>query len=166
MTASCRWFDGLTLPNAVGRRALCERAHADIGVEELSANSSPYIDETLRLAGTEPHQPWCAAIAYRWAVESGAPCPPKAEGPAAVASWVAWAKRTARWREPGVYTPRPGDFVVYAHSHIGVVVRVMERGQARSIEGNTSWSGFSREGVAVDYKPVASGVAGYIAYQP
>ena len=91
--------------------------------------------------------------------------PPSLVG--AVRAWQAWAKREGVWKEK-TDTPLPGDLVVYdmrpdgQGDHIGVVARVHGRG-VRSVEGNTSYAGFSREGVAVVYKPIASKlVLGYI----
>jgi hypothetical protein len=83
--------------------------------------------------------------------------------------WVRWSQANGTWRDVASgYTPLPGDWVVYDMNpdaiadHIGVVARVHARG-VRSIEGNTSWAGFSREGVAVAMKPVTTTrILGYI----
>lgn len=166
LVPSCRWLDVLTGPDAALRTALVRRAHADIGVEENAKNRSPYIDEVIREAGSPEGSSWCACIARRWAKDAGAQYPPREAG--AVRAWVAWSKQQGTWREVGTYEPQPGDFVCYDMApdgiadHIGVVGRVHTRG-VRSIEGNTSWGGSSREGVACAMKPVTTArIVGYI----
>jgi uncharacterized protein YijF (DUF1287 family) len=84
--------------------------------------------------------------------------------------WLRWALGRGVWRPAGQYQPQPGDAVVYGvpgdANHIGVVARVAARG-ARAVEGNTSYAGFEREGIAVDYKPVTTTrVLGYIVPTP
>lgn len=162
---SCRWLDTLGAPDANLRRALVRRAHADIGIEENTANRSPYLDAIITEAGSPLGSAWCGCIARRWAKDTGVAFPPTDAG--AVRAWVTWAKAHGTWRE-ATYTPLPGDWVVYDMNpdtiadHIGVVARVHARG-VRSIEGNTSWAGFSREGVAVAMKPVTTArILGYI----
>lgn len=162
---SCRWLDALDGPDANLRRALVRRAHADIGIEENTANRSPYLDEIITEAGSPLGSAWCGCIARRWAKDAGAAFPPKDAG--AVRAWVTWAKAQGTWRA-ATYTPQPGDWVIYdmapdgTADHIGVVARTHLRG-VRSIEGNTSWAGFSREGVAVAMKPVTTArILGYI----
>lgn len=162
------WLDDLSGPDAPLRRAVVRRAHADIGIEENTANRSPYIDEVTREAGSPAGSAWCACIARRWAKDAGAQYPTRDAG--AVRAWVAWAKANGSWHDvKSAYQPQPGDFVCYdmapdgVADHIGVVARVHARG-VRSIEGNTSWAGFSREGVACTMKPVTTArILGYIA---
>jgi hypothetical protein len=166
---SCAWLDVLTGPDAELRRAVVRRAHADIGIEEgtQAANRSPYIDEVVREAGSPLGSAWCGCVARRWARDGGAAHPPRDAG--AVRVWVKWAKENGTWHDVGSgYEPKPGDWVCYDMNpdtiadHIGLVARVHARG-VRSVEGNTSWAGFSREGVAVAMKPVAtSRILGYI----
>lgn len=163
---SCRWLDALDAPDAALRSALVRRAHADIGVEENTHNRSPYIDEVVREAGSPEASSWCACIARRWAKDAGVQYPSRDAG--AVREWVKWAKANGTWRDAAGYTPLPGDFVCYDMApdgiadHIGVVARDHAHG-VRSIEGNTSWSGFSREGEACDMKPVTTArIMGYI----
>ncbi|GAB1345029.1 CHAP domain-containing protein [Gemmatimonas sp.] len=168
-TLACRWLDPLTDPLAELRRALVRRAHADIGVEENmgAPNRSPYIDEVITEAGSPLESAWCGCIARRWAKDAGAAYPKKDAG--AVRVWVKWAQANGLWRDVASgYEPKPGDWVCYDMApdgiadHIGVVARVHARG-VRSIEGNTSWAGFSREGVAVAMKPVTTArIVGYI----
>ena len=167
--APCAWLDTLTSPDADLRRAVVRRAHADIGIEEATAapNRSPYIDAVVTAAGSPLGSAWCGCVARQWADDGGAAYPPRDAG--AVRVWVAWAKANGTWHDVASgYAPLPGDWVCYDMSpdgvadHIGVVARVHARG-VRSIEGNTSWAGFSREGVAVTMKPVTTArILGYI----
>lgn len=164
---ACPWLDDLTGTDAPLRRAAVRRAHADIGIEENTANRSPYIDECVTDAGSPLGSSWCACIAHRWAKDVGAARPPRDAG--AVREWVKWAKANGTWHEAeSGYQPKPGDWVCYdmtqdgIDDHIGMVARVHSRG-VRSIEGNTSWAGFSREGVACAMKPVTTArIDGYI----
>lgn len=173
---SCLWLEpalaALTPAASALRARLVRRAHADIGIEEQTGapNRSPYLDEVIAEAGSPLGSAWCGCVAQRWARDAGVQHPTREAG--AVRAWVTWAKENGTWFVAGTYTPPPGDFVVYDMNpdtiadHIGVVARVHARGP-RTIEGNTSWAGFSREGVAVAMKPVtASRVLGYIVPRP
>jgi hypothetical protein len=143
------------------------RAHADIGIEERvdAANRSPYLDTIAQFFGSPIGSAWCALTLGWWCYETGVAFPDREVG--AVRAWQSWAIKHGCWREKS-YTPLPGDKVIYdmkpdgLGDHIGVVARVHARG-VRTIEGNTSYAGFSREGVAVVYKPVATKfILGYI----
>ena len=163
MVTAARWMDKLALPDVALRRVLVVRALADVGIEETAANSSGYIDEILLDADAKPGDPWCAAAVNRWCKDAGAARPPRWQ--ASCDTWMTWAKSRGTWEAPA-YKAQPGDLVVYGvpgdAQHIGVVGRVTARG-ARSIEGNTSFAGVSREGIACDYKPVdTKRVIGYI----
>lgn len=167
LATSCQWLDDLDAPDVELRRALVRRAHADIGIEENTANRSPYIDAVVTEAGSPLGSAWCGCIARRWAKDAGAAFPPKEAG--AVRAWVKWSQAEGTWRAvTSDHVPQPGDWVIYDMSpdgiadHIGVVARVHSRG-VRSIEGNTSWAGFSREGVVVAMKPVTTArILGFI----
>ena len=165
MIQSARWLDALDSPDALLRAALVRRAMADIGIEETARNSSPYIDEVLTQAGAQPGDPWCAALLTRWCRDTNIARP--VSGAASCEVWHQFAIKRGTWREVGTgYVVLPGDIVLYGDTthvhHCGLVARVSSFGM-RDVEGNTSWSGFSREGVACDYKPVAlSLVAGHI----
>jgi hypothetical protein len=161
------WLDSLALPDHALRADLVRRAHADIGIEESAtqSNRSPYLDEIAREFGSPVGSAWCALILGRWCRNVGAAIPPREVG--AVRAWQRWAQGEGLWK-PKAHTPLPGDIAVWDYNpdglgdHIGVVVRVHARGP-RTIEGNTSWAGHSREGVAVVMKPINAGATlGYI----
>jgi hypothetical protein len=164
-----RWLDQVALPDLPLRAAIVRRAMADIGIEETGVkNRSPYIDALLTAAGTAVGQPWCAAAVRQWYADAGAAVPPHSAASCDV--WVAWATQRGCWRPVASgYAPQPGDAVVYGvpgdANHIVVVARTTARG-GRSVEGNTSYAGFEREGIAVDFKPITlSRVLGYITPQ-
>jgi hypothetical protein len=165
--AAARWLDALALPDHALRAALVRRALADVGIEESAsaANRSPYLDEIARQFGSPLGSAWCALILGRWCRDVGVATPPREVG--AVRAWQRWAQAEHLWK-PRTETPLPGDMVVYdmrpdgIGDHIGVVIRTHARGP-RTVEGNTSWSGHSREGVAVVAKPIAAQlVLGYV----
>jgi hypothetical protein len=182
-TAPGQWLEAAlaALPAAerAWRTALVRRAMLDIGIEEgPSANRSPYIDGCLLRSGTRVGQPWCAAILHTWCVDAG--CWAPARHAASCDAWRDGARTSGRWIEaPGGIVAsdavvQPGDIAVYGTrksgvvdaNHIGVVARVTHRGP-RAVEGNTSFAGFEREGIAVDYKPVAlARLLGYIVPRP
>lgn len=154
-TKPAGWLGDIETPHTL----LVRRAMLDIGIEEgPSANRSPYIDQCLTLAGTAVGQPWCAAILYRWCIDAGVFAPDRLA--ASCDAWRDQAIAQKRWLD-ATETPKPGYIVVYGirngkkvdANHIGVVARVTHRG-VRAVEGNTSFAGFNREGIAVDYKPV------------
>jgi hypothetical protein len=154
-TEPAQWLVDTSPPHA----RLVRRAMLDIGIEEgPTANRSPYIDTCLRNAGTAVGQPWCAAILHQWCLESGVFRPERHA--ASCDAWRHEAIAQCRWHDASI-SPVPGWIVVYGvrkgklvdANHIGVVARVTHRGP-RAVEGNTSFSGFNREGIAVDYKPV------------
>lgn len=161
------WLDSLALPDHALRADLVRRAMADIGIEESAsaANRSPYLDAIARQFGSPLGSAWCALILGRWCRDVGVRIPPREVG--AVRAWQRWAQDTGAWK-PKSDTPLPGDIALYdmrpdgVGDHIGVVIRGHERGP-RTVEGNTSWAGHSREGVAVVAKPIAASlVLGYI----
>lgn len=146
------------------RREIIERALADVGILELARNRSPFIDETNRMAGVPEDLIesgrgfYCASWAGRIWRECGLDVPP---GYGSCDAWIAWARKTGRWRG----TPVLGAVVLYgtpadAH-HAGIVVRLTPR--LLDVEANTSPMGFSRNGEGIFCKPVAQGhVIGYV----
>lgn len=167
----CRWLDDLSAPHAELRRALVRRAHADIGVEENATNRSPYIDDVMRACGSPLGSPWCGGLAYRWAGDVGAWRPVRDAG--GVRYWVHYAKERGIWHPvDSGYDPIPGDFIAYDFKpdgigdHLDVLAREHARG-ARSIGGNTSWGGDSRDGTACVMKPTSMKlILGYIECVP
>lgn len=146
-------------------KAIIFRAFADLGICEnpASSNRSGRIDEYNRRAGAPLASYWCAAAATAWLVDAGADAPPQDR--ASCDAIMAWAKKVGLWHS----TPIPGALVLYgtpadAH-HIGLVVRVAP--YAISIEGNTSFSGFTTNGEAVLLKKVdPTKVVGYAYPRP
>lgn len=167
MTMAARWLDSMAMPDHARRAALVRRAHADIGIEENvgTPNRSPYLDTIAKFFGSPLGSAWCALIVGWWCYETGVAMPPREVG--AVRRWQQWAKDEGLWK-PKTHLALPGDLCVYdfkpdgVGDHIDVVGRMHGRGP-RTIGGNTSYAGQSREGVAVVMKPVASSlVLGYI----
>ncbi|MDP3401943.1 MAG: hypothetical protein Q8R97_12565 [Brevundimonas sp.] len=141
--------------------AVAKRALLDIGICEIppGSNRSGRIDEYLQAVGSPLASFWCAAAVAAWFREAGAKTPPSSAGSCDV--WMGWAKLRGLWQA----TPAIGSAVVYGKptdaTHIGVVVRVTPL--LLSVEGNTSFDGFSRNGVAVDLKFVRTErVLGYV----
>lgn len=150
----------------------------------LGSNRSPWIDRALLecglvqpklhpdvLSGKRPWKkgrdapgyPWCAAGVAKWYRDAGAEVPPISAsywrsigkphlGPASVDGWLHWAKATGRFSD----RPRVGAAVLYGTlkdaNHIGVILRLAPI--LLSVEGNTTFEQFTREGVACDARPV------------
>jgi CHAP domain len=103
--------------------------------EELGANHGKYVDDFLKSCGLGSGYPWCAA-SLNWVCEAlGVPNPDKSD--AAVIGWRNWAKANGRLKS----IPGRGRLCGYLHDngsgHIGIV-RSVDAGLVRSIEGNTS----------------------------
>jgi hypothetical protein len=80
--------------------------------------------------------------------------------PGAVRNWRVWAIARGIWSTE----PVEGGFVIYKHSHIGIIIRVVDK--VLSVEGNTSDGGFDRNGNIVDCKGIKPDlVDGYIKPQ-
>jgi hypothetical protein len=137
----------------------------DVGICEIppGSNRSGRIDEYLRAVGSPVGQPWCAAAVAAWWREAGAETPPSLA--AACDAWVRWARDTHRWSD----RPAVGAAVLYGTpadaNHIGVVVRTDPL--LLSVEGNSTFTGFTREGLAVTLRLVArERVVGYVHPTP
>ena len=144
--------------------AIVRRALLDVGIVEIppGSNRSPRIDEYCLAAKVPVGSYWCAAAVAAWWRESGAEIPAY---PAGCDEWMAWARQTHRWAT----TPAAGAAVLYGKpgdaSHIGVVVRVTP--MLLSCEGNTSFGGYTRNGVGVALKEVDTArVLGYVLPMP
>lgn len=147
-------------------RAVVEHALSKVGTwEDQGPNRGLAIDEWNQRAGVPAGSYWCASfVAAIWA-DGGAPELPPTVERSNCDKWMAWALQTHRWTR----TPYYGAAVLYGvpgdASHIGVIVRL--KPVLCAVEGNTSMSGFSRNGVAVDFKEVAlKRVLGYVHLYP
>lgn len=143
------WVDK-NLGAGVNKR-IVQVAIGSVGIWELPGNRGAAIDAFLHACDVPQAQPWCAAWATAVWREAGAEPPPTWRG-ASCDEWMKWAIATGRWSK----SPECGAAVLYGvpgdASHIGIIARVEPR--LCSIEGNTSLTAFSREGVAVDFKEV------------
>lgn len=152
--------------------AIIRRAQQDIPIIEnpLGSNISPEINEMCRRWGVPLGSAWCALwTASCWA-DAGAEVPPT-EGdshPAKAESWRLWALATNRFSP----TPILGAAVLYgsggrgpAH-HIACCVVSLEP-KLLDLEGNTSETGFSREGELTELKRVnTERLIGYVHPRP
>lgn len=162
---TCTWLDPLTALPALNKLVV-RRAHRFIGIEEVGgANRSGVIDDWNRRAGAPLGSPWCASFATAVWEDCGARLP--AHGRASCDVLMTWAKNVGLWTD----NPIEGALVLYGvpgdARHVGVVARLLPRQEARAVEGNTTFAGFSREGTAVVYKPVdRTRVLGYVVPAP
>lgn len=155
--------------------AMVERLFCDLGLAETppGSNDSPRIRRYLARAGTEPHQPWCAAQYGACVADVGGKVP---TGYASCDAWVKYAK------ERGLWVPRDtfrglsiaarqayiGGAVLYGSgdprttswdaTHIGGLVRA-DGSYTNSIEGNVTFGDFTVNGVicamrSVDWRHV------------
>jgi hypothetical protein len=157
----CRWIPADCRPL---ERAICERAHADIGIwEEAGSNRGPDVDDYNLRARVPVGSFWCASAVAAWWEDAGAETPAWRAG---CDEWMRWGMATRRWSK----TPYYGAAVLYGipgdARHIGVITRL--KPVLCSVEGNTIVGvAFSRNGVAVDFKEVAlKQVLGYVHVRP
>jgi hypothetical protein len=159
-----------------GTSALTERiirlAQADIPILEnpIGSNRSPEIDAMCKRFGVPLGSAWCALwVAAKWA-DAGAQIPPTMGKlhPAKAESWRIWAAQTGRFS----YTAIFGGAVLYGPNakgpanHIACCV-VSLTPILMNLEGNTSETGFSREGELTDLKRVnLPRLIGYISPEP
>lgn len=144
------------------KRALC-----DVGICEMppGSNRSSRIDEYVTKVGSPLGSYWCAAeVAACWD-EAGSDIPPHDAGSCEV--WHQWAIETKRFTK----IPQIGYAVLYSFAgsghadHMGIVVRLDPI--PLDVEGNTSLTGYSRNGVLVDLKLInTEKVIGYISPMP
>lgn len=162
----------LTNLNHLRVRRAMELAHHDIGVREKprGSNRGAVIDRYCDIAGSPRGSFWCACAVTTWWKDAGLEVPPLAPtwwaqhkkpptGPGACDAWLWWGLITGRWSE----TPAPGAAVLYGVSkggvldaqHIGLLLEHdPDDGTLLAIEGNTTLSGFSRNGELVTLKAV------------
>lgn len=147
-------------------------AQADIPILEdpIGSNRSPEIDAMCKRWGVPLGSAWCALwVAEKWD-NAGAQIPPTIgqSHPARAESWRVWAIQTGRFS----HKPILGGAVLYgangrapAH-HIACCV-VSLTPILMDLEGNTSESGFSREGELTDLKRVNTArLIGYVSPDP
>jgi hypothetical protein len=153
---------------------ILERAARDVEIAETppGTNRGVRVEMYLRRARvpesliTSGKGYWCAAwLGAVWA-DAGAAVPPAY---ASCDAWVAWAKRENLWIPKGSPAPE-GSVVLYGvpgdASHIGLVTR-WDQHYRRSLEGNTTTDGFSRNGTLVAFKSIAMNRAlGFVAPRP
>jgi hypothetical protein len=143
----------------------CDAYHTQ--EEPRFSNRGPRVDAMLRAARCAPGNPWCAAFVTWCCAHSGWDPVSETPGngvmyPAAVVSWIAWARRTRRLKTD---SPKRGDLFFYDRpgaAHMGLVTHA-EPDLIETIEGNTNDCG-RREGceVARRTRP-ADSPSGYIS---
>lgn len=151
--------------------AIVRRAQKDVPIIEnpLGSNRSPEIDAMCKRWGVPLASYWCALwVATVWA-DAGAEVPPvsnkKAWHPAIAETWRQWAFETGRFSMvPKLgYAPLYGTRGLGPAHHIGACV-VSTAPILMDLEGNTSETGFSREGTLTDLKRVDTDrLIGYVA---
>lgn len=147
-------------------------AQADIPILEdpIGSNRSPEIDAMCKRWGVPLGSAWCALwVASKWA-DAGAQVPPTVgqSHPARAESWRVWAFQTGRFS----HIPVLGGAVLYGANgrapaeHIACCV-VSLSPIVTDLEGNTSETGFSREGELTELKRVnALRLIGYVSPEP
>ena len=127
-----------------------------LGIRETARNRGPMIDRfTSRHA-----EAWCADF-VSWVLRAAErPFTGGLDGGwrlAAVASVVGWFRGRGLFSDRGVARPAPGDVVVFAHGHVGIVVRVTGS-ELVTVEGNAgdavvrrTYRGWSRDADIVGF---------------
>lgn len=128
-------------------RAILFAASQD-GVQEVpkGSNWGPVVRAYLKMAGIIGPAFWCAAFVYWCYRMAGVKASKLPRNPAAVASWIDWAKREGRVHS----MPQPRGLFYLRHSggrHIGFVPNAT-LGFFKTIEGNSNSDG-SRNGYEV-----------------
>jgi hypothetical protein len=115
-------------------------ASAEVGQAEQppGSNDSTRIAQYRTATAGSGVGPWCAYFTSWVANQAGAPIGEAGQGFGAVQSVADWAQRTGRWTAAGSGTPQPGDLIVWAGRHIGIVESVGADGAISTIEGNSS----------------------------
>lgn len=147
-------------------RQVCKRALSFVGTwEDLGANRGKRIDEWNARAGVPLGSYWCASFVSAIWQEGGASELPGTVVRSNCDAWMKWGQATGRWSRAPYY----GSAILYGipgdASHIGIVVRL--KPVLCVVEGNTGLGGFSRNGVAVDFKEASlARLLGYVALLP
>ena len=154
--------------------AIIRRAQRDLPILEnpIGSNRSPEIDAMCDRWGVPRGSAWCALWGATVWADAGAQVPPiddaKGWHPAIAQTWLEWAFLTHRFN----HQPIQGAAVLYgdgghapAH-HLGACVLSVAP-ILMDLEGNTSLTGFSREGELTALKPVNTDrLIGYIWPEP
>lgn len=153
-------------------QAIVRRAQLDIPILEnpYGSNRSPEIDAMCRRWGVPLGSYWCALWAATVWQDAGAQVPPITDStgqhPALCQTWYEWARNTGRFtHKPGMgYAPLYGT---PAHAeHIGACV-VSLVPLVMDFEGNTSITGYSRQGELTGLKVVdATRLIGFVSPEP
>jgi hypothetical protein len=163
----------IILPEDPLAAAIIRRAQQDIPILEdpIGSNRSPEIDAMCKRWGVPFGSAWCALWTASCWKDAGADVPP-AKGdhyhPALAETWRLWAIETLRFS----HTPILGGAVLYGSNgrepahHIACCV-VSITPILMDLEGNTSETGFSREGELTELKRVnVERLIGYISPRP
>lgn len=164
----------IILPDDPLCAAIIRRAQQDIPILEnpIGSNRCAEIDLMCRRWGVPLGSPWCALwTASVWA-DAGAEVPPVRDGgryhPAIADTWYRWALETCRFTAE----PAKGYAVLYGAGGKGPAVHIAACVVSitpilMDLEGNTSETGFSREGELTDLKRVnVERLIGYVAPRP
>jgi hypothetical protein len=162
----------IILPDDPIARAIIQAAQLDIPILEnpKGSNRSPEIDAMCEEWGVPLGSAWCALWTATCWKKAGAEVPPRRGDwhPAKADTWRLWALQTGRFSP----TPVLGAAVLYGNNghepahHIGCCV-VSIAPILMDLEGNTSETGFSREGELTELKRVNTDrLIGYIHPHP
>lgn len=146
------------------QQRLVEIARREVGVREEGRNTGARVIEYQRATWLQPGPwPWCAAftawVLQQWLRDGDVQVALGLTTPAAITQWRCRDARAFGWedwaRRRGLQVLgedaacKPGDFVVFDFSHIGIVSIGGKPGETlETIEGNTNRAG-SREGDGV-----------------
>src|SRR2546430_16705205 len=141
-----------------GPAAMVQAAAGEVGQSEQppGSNDSPRIAEYRSATAGSGVGPWCAYFGSWAARQAGVPLGEQGQGFGAVGAVWDWAQRTGHTLPAGS-TPQPGDLIVWASRHIGIVESVDASGAIHTIEGNSS-DAVSRR----TYGPDGGGATGYV----
>lgn len=154
--------------------AIIRRAQQDIPILEnpIGSNRSPEIDAMCKRFGVPLASYWCALWTSNVWKDAGAEIPPvsneKGWHPAMAETWRQWAFETGRFAaKPQLgYATLFGTNGLKPTHHIGCCI-VSTTPILMDLEGNTSETGFSREGELTGLKRVdTSRLIGYVAPFP
>jgi hypothetical protein len=163
----------IILPDDPLARDIIRNAQLDIPILEnpIGSNRSPEIDAMCRQFGVPLGSAWCALWTAKSWTASGAEIPPVRGDhyhPAIAETWRVWALETNRFS----HMPILGAAPLYGNAgrepavHIGCCV-VSLTPILMNFEGNTSETGFSREGELTELKRVnTERLIGYVHPRP